>query len=44
MDFIKDFLSANWDAFLSHLKALGIPEEECEDYANKLLSKLEKIE
>lgn len=42
MDFIREFLEANWQMFLRYLKSMGIPESECEAYAEKLIKQLEK--
>jgi len=40
MDFVREFLEANWAMFLRHLKSMGIPENECESYAEELIKKL----
>ena len=40
MDLLKDFMEQNWDKFLAYLKLMGIPEDECENYANDLLRQL----
>ena len=40
MDFIKDFIEQNWDMFLQYLESMGVPEDECESFANDLLKKL----
>ena len=39
--FIKDYIEQNWERFISYLKSVGIPEDECEDYANEILRDLE---
>jgi len=40
MDFIKDYIEQHWSNFISYLESMGIPKEECEDYANELIEKL----
>ena len=40
MEFVKCYLEEHWDDFVHYLKSMGVPEQDCEEYANQILKKL----